>query len=474
LKPLEKLYLFLVGLLGRFGGLALGIALDDRLDDTDSNGLPHVSDGESTKRSVVSKGLNAHGLGRDHLDDGSVSRLDLGRVRLELLTRSSIDLLQELVESASDVRSVAIEHRRVTLLDLTGVVEHDDLSVEALGLLGGVVLAIRAHVTTSDVLDGDVLDVETDVVTGHTSLELGVVHLYGFDLSGDVSRGKGDDHTGLDGTSLDSADRHSSDTTDLVDVLEGKSEGLADGPLWWVDGVEGLEEGVAGLFAALFGLLAPTLVPGHVFGLLQHIVSVPARDGDEGDGLGVVTDLLDVVGDLLDDLFVSVLGVLGLGVVHLVDTNDELFDTEGEGEESVLTGLTVLGDTGFKFTDTGGDNEDGAVSLRGTGNHVLDEVTVTRGVNDGDLVLVGVELPEGNIDGDTTFSLGLELVEDPGILEGTLTHFLGFLLELFDGSLVDTTAFVDQVTGRCGFTGIDVADDHDVNMDEFLRHFGFL
>jgi len=474
LKPLEKLYLFLVGLLGRFGGLALGIALDDRLDDTDSNGLPHVSDGESTKRSVVSKGLNAHGLGRDHLDDGSVSRLDLGRVRLELLTRSSIDLLQELVESASDVRSVAIEHRRVTLLDLTGVVEHDDLSVEALGLLGGVVLAIRAHVTTSDVLDGDVLDVETDVVTGHTSLELGVVHLYGFDLSGDVSRGKGDDHTGLDGTSLDSADRHSSDTTDLVDVLEGKSEGLADGPLWWVDGVEGLEEGVAGLFAALFGLLAPTLVPGHVFGLLQHIVSVPARDGDEGDGLGVVTDLLDVVGDLLDDLFVSVLGVLGLGVVHLVDTNDELFDTEGESEESVLTGLTVLGDTGFKFTDTGGDNEDGAVSLRGTSNHVLDEVTVTRGVNDGDLVLVGVELPEGNIDGDTTFSLGLELVEDPGILEGTLTHFLGFLLELFDGSLVDTTAFVDQMTGRCGFTSIDVADDHDVNMDEFLRHFGFL
>jgi len=474
LKPLEKLYLFLVGLLGRFGGLALGIALDNRLDDTDSNGLPHVSDGESTKRSVVSKGLNAHGLGRDHLDDGSVSRLDLGRVRLELLTRSSIDLFQELVESASDVRSVAIEHRGVTLLDLTGVVEHDDLSVEALGLLGGVVLAIRAHVTTSDVLDGDVLDVETDVVTGHTSLELGVVHLYGFDLSGDVSRGKGDDHTGLDGTSLDSADRHSSDTTDLVDVLEGKSEGLADGPLWWVDGVEGLEEGVSGLFAALFGLLAPTLVPGHVFGLLQHIVSVPARDGDEGDGLGVVTDLLDVVGDLLDDLFVSVLRVLGLGVVHLVDTNDELFDTEGEGEESVLTGLTVLGDTGFKFTDTGGDNEDGAVSLRGTSNHVLDEVTVTRGVNDGDLVLVGVELPEGNIDGDTTFSLGLELVEDPGILEGTLTHFLGFLLELFDGSLVDTTAFVDQVTGRCGFTGIDVADDHDVNMDEFLRHFGFL
>ena len=26
-------------------------------------------------------------------------------------------------------------------------------------------------------------------------------------------------------------------------------------------------------------------------GLLNHVVSVPSRDGDEGDGLGVVSDL---------------------------------------------------------------------------------------------------------------------------------------------------------------------------------------
>ena len=36
-------------------------------------------------------------------------------------------------------------------------------------------------------------------------------------------------------------------------------------------------------------------------GLLQHVVSVPPRDGDEGNGLGVVTDLLDEVGGFLDD-----------------------------------------------------------------------------------------------------------------------------------------------------------------------------
>ena len=47
--------------------------------------------------------------------------------------------------------------------------------------------------------------------------------------------------------------------------------------------------------------------------------------------------------------------------------------------------------------------------------------------NDGDLILGGLELPEGNIDGDTTLTLGLELVKHPGVLEGALTKFGGFL-----------------------------------------------
>ena len=71
-----------------------------------------------------------------------------------------------------------------------------------------------------------------------------------------------------------------------------------------------------------------------------------------------------------------------LGGVHLVDGDDELPDTEGEGKESVLAGLAILGDTSLEFTSTTGDDEDSAVSLGGTGDHVLDEVTVTRGVDD--------------------------------------------------------------------------------------------
>ena len=44
------------------------------------------------------------------------------------------------------------------------------------------------------------------------------------------------------------------------------------------------------------------------------------------------------------------------------------------------------------------------------------------GIDDGDVVLGSLELPESDIDGDTTFTLGLQLVEDPSVLERSLTH----------------------------------------------------
>lgn len=273
--------------------------------------------------------------------------------------------------------SVAVEDGSVTSADLTGVVEDDDLGVEGGSTLRGIVLGVTADVTTADFLDGNVLDVETDVVTGDTLLELLVVHLDGLDFSGDVGGGEGDDHAGLDDTGLDTADRDRSDTRDLVDILEGKTEGLVGGTDRGLNGVDGLDEGLTSDLAGL-GLLLPSLVPGAVGGGLKHVVTVEARDGDEGNGLGVVADLLDEVGGFLDNFVVTILGPLA--GVHLVEGDDELLDTEGESEQSVLTGLAILGDTSLELTSTGGNDEDSAVSLGGTSDHVLDEVTVTGGI----------------------------------------------------------------------------------------------
>ena len=84
--------------------------------------------------------------------------------------------------------------------------------------------------------------------------------------------------------------------------------------------------------------------------------------------------------------------------------------------------------------------------------------------DDSDLILGGQELPEGNVNGDTTLTLGLELVKNPSVLEGTLSELSGFLLELLNGTLVNTTALVDQVTGGGRLSGVDVTDDDDVQV----------
>jgi hypothetical protein len=69
-----------------------------------------------------------------------------------------------------------------------------------------------------------------------------------------------------------------------------------------------------------------------------------------------------------------------LGGVHLVDGDDELLDTESVGEESVLTGLAILGDTSLELTSASSDDENSTVGLGGASDHVLDEITVTGGV----------------------------------------------------------------------------------------------
>merc|ERR1719198_2010223 len=198
---------------------------------------------------------------------------------------------------------------------------------------------------------------------------------------------------------------------------------------------------------AFLPLYIPALVPAHVSGSLNHVVTMPSRDGHEGNSSGVVADLLDEARHLLLDLLEPSLRVWGLGGVHLVDGDDQLLDAEGIGEQGVLSGLAVLGDTSFELASSGGDDEHTAVSLAGASDHVLDEVAMARGVDDGDVVLGSLELPECDINGDTTLTLGLQLVHDPGILEGALARLLSLLLELLDGPLVDTSTLVDQVPG---------------------------
>ena len=123
---------------------------------------------------------------------------------------NSIYLFLDFVKFASNVSGVAIQDGGVAVANLSRVVQDDDLSSEILSSKSWLVLGVGSDVATLDVLDRDVLDVESNVVSGDSLSEGFVMHLNGLNLSGQVVRSKGDDHAGLDDTSFDTTDGHSS------------------------------------------------------------------------------------------------------------------------------------------------------------------------------------------------------------------------------------------------------------------------
>jgi len=183
-KLLQYLLLLLC-LLGRLCGRA-GLGLrGGGLDDTDSNGLPHVTHSEPSQGSELAERLHAHWLRRNELDNGSVTRLDELRVILGRLASTTINLLLDLSELTSDVSGVAIKHGTVSVGDLSGVVEDNNLGGEVGNSASRLVLGIGSDISSLDVLDRHVLDVEANVVSGNSLGERLVVHLH--DLTSVVS-----------------------------------------------------------------------------------------------------------------------------------------------------------------------------------------------------------------------------------------------------------------------------------------------
>lgn len=221
-------------------------------------------------------------------------------------------------ELASNMSSVAIQDGGISVLDLTGVVHNDDLRVERADFFSGIVLSIGSDVSSSDIFDGDTLNIETNVVTRNGFSERFVMHFDGFAFSLDLGGGELNHHTGSNHTSFDSADGDSSDTTNLVDVLKGKSEGFFGGSFGGFKSIQSFNED-------------GSLVPGGVGGSFQHIVTIETRNGDEGDGVGFVTNLLQVVAQFLLDFVVSFFGEVDGLFVHLVKADNHLFNSQSEG-----------------------------------------------------------------------------------------------------------------------------------------------
>jgi len=70
----------------------LSVNFDGLLNDTDSDGLLHVSDSESSERWEFSESFNNHWLGGNHLDDGGITGLDVFWELFSNLTSSLVHL----------------------------------------------------------------------------------------------------------------------------------------------------------------------------------------------------------------------------------------------------------------------------------------------------------------------------------------------------------------------------------------------
>lgn len=133
--------------------LATLLSLLHRLDDTDSNGLPHVTDCETTKWWILRVRLHTHWLAGDKLDDTSITRLDKLGGLLDSFACSTVNLLDKLREFTSNVGGMAIKDRSVSSTNLTRVVEDDNLSIEGRSLFGRVILGVRSDIAAADILD---------------------------------------------------------------------------------------------------------------------------------------------------------------------------------------------------------------------------------------------------------------------------------------------------------------------------------
>ena len=137
------------------------LLLGDFLNDSDSDSLFHISDNESSEGWVLGEGLNTHWLDWVHNDDGGLVILDELWLNLNGLTSSSVDLFNEGGEFTGTMDCMTMQDRGVSNFDLTWVVHDDYLSHKGLSFLSWVLICVGGDVSSSEILDGQSLDVET-------------------------------------------------------------------------------------------------------------------------------------------------------------------------------------------------------------------------------------------------------------------------------------------------------------------------
>ncbi|CAI8410718.1 MAG: Uncharacterised protein [Candidatus Poseidoniaceae archaeon] len=135
---------------------------------------------------------------------------------------SLVGLLKKFLEANSDLCGVCVEYWSVSDGDSLWNVHELDLTDEGLIVTdeGWFTVRVSSDVTTADVDSCETTDVETNVVAWLSLVDHCVVHLDRLDLSGLLGRVEDNGLTSVQSSGFDLTDWDSTDTRDLVDVLD--------------------------------------------------------------------------------------------------------------------------------------------------------------------------------------------------------------------------------------------------------------
>merc|ERR1719326_2288303 len=421
-----------------------------------------VKEGDAGQTLAVLEGVDDQGLLRGEIHLCHLVGLERVRVLHLLAAGLLADLPVHLGDAAGRAPAADEADRRVADLDLARDVEDLDLGVEVVAGAERGVLLVDHHVARPrHVLLVETLDVHADVVAGAGRVLALVVHLHREHLAaarvrGRVRREEADLLTRLHGPLLNTPGNDITDTLDLVDTRHREAHrrvGRAHRRAGHV--VEAVVEAVDVelLRTALrLDLDVAAVPPLHVVRLLEEVVANPPRDRQDRRALEhevlLPANLLEHVDHLRGDLVVAVLLVPGRVAVHLVHANDELLHAKQVDEAGMLASLTLdLAGLVVAALDRRHEvtvrrhHDDRHVGLRRTGNHVLDEVTVTRRVDDGVVPLLREELLRRARDRHTALTLLLLAVHEESEREGTLAKALRLLLQLLELTLRKAAKF---------------------------------
>lgn len=385
--------------------------LNDRGDDARTDGVATLADSEAQAL------LHGNRVDEVALDGDVVTRHG------HLGALGKLDRTGNVGGTEVELRTITIEERGVTAALLLG--QNVDLAGE-LGVRGNRA-GLAENLATLDVLTLDTAEQQTDVVASLAEVH-GLTEHLDTGNNGVLGILDADDLDGLvelELTALDTAGSNGTTAGDGHNVLNGHQEGevvvTSRRRDVLVDGLHELADSVHPLGVALESAQSGTTDDGDV--VAGEIVL-----GEELTGLHL---------DEVDELVI-------VDHVALVQEDDDVGNADLTGEQDVLAGLSH-GAVGSS------DDQDSAVHLSSTGDHVLDVVSVARAVNVSVVTGSGLVLDVG--DGNRNAALAL----------------LGSLVDVLERSEVSLAALglgenLGDGGGQRGLAVVDVTNGADVNM----------